>query len=174
LASSLDDIIVVIGHEADAVRAAIADLSVAVVLNQDAALGQSTSVIAGLRALAPATEAVMFLLGDQPGVDPDVIDALIAAWRETGAPVVAPRYTDRIGNPMLFDRSVFSELESLGGDTGARHVVRAYQNVGRLQLVSVGTSAPRDIDTDADYAALLASLAAPPSLPSSRERGAGR
>jgi molybdenum cofactor cytidylyltransferase len=171
LASSLDDIIVVIGHEADAVRAAIADLPVKIVLNPDAARGQSTSVIAGLRALSPEAEAVVFLLADQPTVDPDVIDALIAAWRETGAPVVAPRYTDRIGNPVLFDRRVFPELTALEGDAGARRIIRAHERSGTLQLVPVETPAPRDVDTEADYAALSTSLPLLPPLPSRPERG---
>lgn len=158
LASSLDEIIVIIGHEADAVRAAIADLPIEIVFNPDAALGQSTSVIAGLRTLAPDTEAAMVLLGDQPGVAPDVIDAIIAAWRETGAPIVAPRYLEGIANPVLFDRRVFSELATLEGDAGARRIVRAHEKTGTLHLVPVAKPAPRDVDTEADYAALSTSL----------------
>lgn len=158
LASALDEIIVVIGHEADAVRAAIADLPIEVVFNPDAALGQSTSVIAGLRALTPGTEATVFLLGDQPGIDPAVIDALIASWQETGAPVVAPRYADGIANPVLFDVRVFPELAGLRGDTGARAIVRAREKHGELSTVAIPWPAPPDIDTEADYAAMLASL----------------
>ena len=97
LASSLDQVILVVGHEADEVRAAVADLPVECVFNPDAAAGQSTSVRAGLAALSPDVEAAVFILGDQPGVDPNVIDALIDAWRASRAAVVAPRYEDRIG-----------------------------------------------------------------------------
>jgi len=158
LASSLDRVIVVVDHEADAVRAAVEDLPVDLVVNPEAALGQSTSVIAGLVALSADTEAAVFLLGDQPGVDPTVIDALIATWRETGAPVVAPAYTDGVGNPILFARRVFPELAALEGDTGARPVVRAYEQSGDLHLIPVATPAPPDVDTEADYAALLAAL----------------
>ncbi|MGH2616109.1 MAG: nucleotidyltransferase family protein [Thermomicrobiales bacterium] len=171
LASSLDEILVVIGHEADTIRESIADLPVTVALNPEAARGQSTSVIAGLQALAPETEAAMFLLGDQPGVDPEVIDALIAAWRETGAPIIAPQYTDRIGNPMLFDRRVFPELAALEGDAGARQIVRRYEKSGALHLVPVTILAPSDVDTEADYTAFIVSLAAIPPLPAHRERG---
>ena len=177
LASSLDNVILVIGHEADAVRAAVAGLPVDVVFNPDAALGQSTSVRAGLAALAPETEAALFILGDQPGVDPRVIDALIAAWRESGAPVVAPHYEDGIGNPVLFDRRVFPELAALDGDTGARPVVRAHAKSGALLEVSVAGPAPPDIDTEADYAALIDSISLEPThvppLPAHWERGPG-
>ncbi|MBA3449792.1 MAG: nucleotidyltransferase family protein [Chloroflexia bacterium] len=165
LASSLDQVTVVVGHEADEVRAALAGFPVGLVLNPDAALGQSTSVIAGMLALPPETEAAVMLLGDQPEVEPTVIDALIAAWRETRAPVVAPRYSDGMGNPVLFDRSLFPELTTLAGDTGARPIVLAHRNADTLLLVPVASPAPPDVDTEEDYAALLASLppAAPPS-----------
>jgi len=158
LASSLDQVILVIGHEADEVRDTVADLPVKCVLNPDAAGGQSTSVRAGLAAVTQEVACAVFILGDQPGVDPKVIDMLIDAWRKSRSAVVAPRYEDRIGNPVLFDRRVFPELALLDGDTGARPVVRAYQNSGELHLVPVNGAAPPDVDTDADYAALIAAL----------------
>ena len=158
LASSLDEVILVLGHKADEVRAAVAGLPVACVFNPDAAAGQSTSVRAGLSALSSNVESAVFVLGDQPRVDPNVIDALITAWRASRSPVVAPRYEDRIGNPVLFDRQVFPELALLEGDAGARPLVRAYQDTGQLQLVPVDGAAPPDVDTEADYAALIATL----------------
>ena len=161
LASSLDDILVVTGHEAEAVQAAIADLPVRIVLNPDYALGQSTSVLAGLRALPPETGAAMFLLGDQPGIAPTTIDALIQTWRETHAPVVVPSYTDGFGNPVLFDRLSFPELKSLEGDRGAISIVRSYRQRGQLASVQVASPAPSDVDTEEDYAALLAAVKSP-------------
>lgn len=158
LASSLNEVIVVTGHKADEVRGAVADLPVDCIFNPDAAAGQSTSVRVGLSALSPDVESAVFVLGDQPGVDPNVIDALITAWRASRSPVVAPRYEDQIGNPVLFDRQVFPELALLEGDAGARPLVRAYQDTGHLQLVPVDAAAPPDVDTEADYAALIAAL----------------
>ena len=151
LASSLDKVVLVVGHHAEAIRDAVAGLSLDVVFNPDAALGQSTSVRAGLAALPPDVEAAVFILGDQPSVDPDVIDALVTTWRESRAPVVAPHYEDGIGNPVLFDRRVFPELTALAGDTGARPVVHAYQASSELQVVPVAGPAPPDVDTEADY-----------------------
>ena len=163
LASSLDQVILVIGHEAEEVRAAVAGLPAECIFNPDAAAGQSTSVRTGLAALSPDVESAVFILGDQPGVDPKVIDALIDAWRASRAPVVAPRYEDRMGNPVLFDRRVFPELALLEGDTGARPVVRAYQESGEMQLVTVNGAAPPDVDTEADYAALIAAMSLRPA-----------
>lgn len=162
LTSSLDEILVVVGHHAEAVSAAVANLPVRVVVNPEAHQGQSTSVRAGLAALTHEIEAVVFLLGDQPRIDPQVIDALITVWRESGPPVVAPRYLHGIGNPVLFDRRVFPELAALRGDAGAKSVVRAYEASGDLVLVRFEQPAPPDIDTDADYQALLASLQSAP------------
>jgi molybdenum cofactor cytidylyltransferase len=177
LSSSLDQVILVVGHEADEVRAAVAGLPVECVFNPEAAAGQSTSVRAGLAMLSPEIEAAIFILGDQPGVDPNVIDTLITAWRESSAPVVAPRYEDRMGNPVLFDWRVFPELAALEGDSGARPVVRAYHDSGQLHVVPVAGPAPPDVDTEADYAALLAALSpqrAPvPPRPAHRARGPG-
>jgi molybdenum cofactor cytidylyltransferase len=158
LASSLDQVILVVGHQADEVRAAVAGLPAECVFNPDAAAGQSTSVRAGLAALSPDVESAIFILGDQPGVDPKVIDTLIEAWRNSRSAVVAPRYEDKTGNPVLFDRRVFPELALLEGDTGARPVVRAYQDSGELELAPVSGAAPPDVDTEADYAALIAAL----------------
>jgi molybdenum cofactor cytidylyltransferase len=182
LQSSLNEVLVVVGFEAEAVRRAIGDLPVRIVENPDAASGQSTSIVAGIEALHEMTrgatgvrrgdasvarpsprqsakvEAVIFLLGDQPSVDPAVIDALIAAWRDSQAPVVAPRYTGGIGNPVLFGRRVFPELMALGGDVGARAIIRKYQAASELVLVPVDRAAPPDVDTEEDYTALLESF----------------
>ncbi len=156
LASILDQIVLVVGDDAEKIITSVADLPVRVVVNPDAASGQSTSLRAGLSALPPDTEAVVFLLGDQPEVDPCVIDALIAAWRDDRSLVIAPRYPEGMGNPILFDRQVFPELVSLEGDVGARAVVLAHQKAGDLELVSVGGHRPSDVDTESDYLALLA------------------
>ncbi len=169
LASRLDEVVVVLGHEAAAVREAIAELPVTVVVNPDYAFGQSTSVQAGLAALPSETDAAVFLLGDQPGVDPEVIDALIEAWQESGAPVVAPRYANGHGNPILFDHRVFPEFAHLEGDTGAKPIVEAHKLRGDLVAVVVTTEAPRDVDTNEDFAALLASLP-PPSQPATSSK----
>ncbi len=163
LASSLDEVLVVIGHEAEAVRAVIADLPIRIVLNPDYALGQSTSVFAGISALTPKYGS-----RDVPPRRParhrsrPLIDALIQAWRETHAPVVVPSYTDGFGNPVLFDRRVFPDLTSLEGDRGANPIVRAYQPTRPTRVRPRAASpAPSDVDTEDDYAALLAATRKP-------------
>jgi molybdenum cofactor cytidylyltransferase len=162
LSTSLDVVYVVLGHHADDITPFIEDLPVRIVYNPHAGQGQSTSVLAGLNAVAPAEpDAVMMLLGDQPQIDPEVVNRLISRWQETRTGVVAPRYAGGPGrNPIIFDRVVLPELMTLTGDIGARDIVRAHQARGDISLVEVNAPAPRDVDTEADYVSVLASLAA--------------
>lgn len=164
LASTLDETILVLGHEASRIAAAIGEAGQRTVVNPAYAAGQSTSVRAGLAALAPEASAALFLLGDQPAVTPDIVDTLLAAYRTDPAPIVVPSYGGQRGNPVLFDRQLFPELEQVTGDEGARAVVRAH--VTDVRLVPVpGDAPPQDVDTEADYARLLANWPARRSPP---------
>ncbi|GAB4528145.1 MAG: molybdenum cofactor cytidylyltransferase [Anaerolineae bacterium] len=150
LASGADPVVLVLGHQADACRAALGQRPVRVLVNPDWAEGQSTSVRAGLSALPANVSAALFLLADQPGITPAVIDALIQHHQATLAPVVWPEYQGRRGNPVLFDRVTFPDLMRLTGDTGGRPVLESYA----MHAVRVPVSTPGilfDIDTPDDY-----------------------
>jgi molybdenum cofactor cytidylyltransferase len=151
LASQAEPVVVVLGHQVDACRAAIGDRPVKVVVNPDWAQGQSTSVQAGLAALPAEVSGALFPLVDQPGVTPAVINALIARHQVTLAPVVWPEYQGRRGNPVLFDRDTFPHLMRLTGDTGGRPVLNTY--AGQAERVPVPNAGVLfDIDTPDDYA----------------------
>jgi molybdenum cofactor cytidylyltransferase len=154
LAAGLDETVVVTGPEAAPLRAALAGLPVRWAVNPAPAAGQAGSIVAGVVALGPRVEAAVLALGDQPTVDPAVIRALVAAWREGGASVVAPAYRDGQGPPVLFARAVFPELRALTGDAGARAVVA--RDRARRRLVPVDGPMPPDLDTEEDYARLRA------------------
>ena len=153
LAAAPDDAVVVLGRDAEAVRAAVAGLPVRTVVNPRYAEGQSTSLRAGLDALLPGTDAVVIALGDQPLSDPGLIQRLIEVFRERGKPIVVPRYRDGRGNPVLFAASVFDELRAVTGDQGGRGVVA--RDPSRLAEVPVDAPMPPDVDTWADYEALI-------------------
>lgn len=155
IASNLDEVVLVLGHEAIRIGDAVGAWGQRLVINPDYASGQSSSLKVGLGALDPTTEAVLFLLGDQPQVTTETIDALLHAFRETGGPIVAAEYDGMIGNPVLFGRELFPDLARLSGDEGARALVRA--SSASVVRIPVGNGEPpRDVDTEADYAALLA------------------
>lgn len=157
LASSLDDVVVVLGREAEAVGAALAGLRVRTVVNPAFAEGLSTSLRAGLDALDPAVEAAVVALGDQPLPDPAVVERLVAAYRGSGRPIVVPTYRGARGHPVLFAAEVFAELRAVRGDQGAREVIA--RDPDRVAVVPLDLPAPRDVDTWEDYRELLTEAA---------------
>src|SRR5690349_23912664 len=76
-ASRLDDVVLVLGHEAEAIAEAVGEWGQRLAINPDFAAGQSTSLKVGLCAVPPDAEAMLVLLGDQPEIGPDIIDAVI-------------------------------------------------------------------------------------------------
>jgi molybdenum cofactor cytidylyltransferase len=151
LAAGLDEVVVVVGGDAEAVAAALATLPVRVVVNPRYAEGQSTSLRTGLDALRPGTDAAVVALGDQPLPDPDVIRRLVAAFRTTGRPIAVPVYRDGRGNPVLFGATLFGELRGVTGDQGGRGVIT--RDPARVAEVPVDMAMPADIDTPEDYEA---------------------
>ncbi len=133
LASRLAEVVVVLGHRAEAVGEALTGFAVRRVLNPDFEDGQSTSVRAGLKGLGPDVAAAMFLPADQPLLRPATLDRSIAAWEATGGPIVAPVHRGGWRSPVLFDRSLFGELETLSGDAGGRRLLPRY----RASIVAV-------------------------------------
>jgi molybdenum cofactor cytidylyltransferase len=152
LGAGVDDMVVVLGGDAEALAVALAPLPVRTVVNVRYAEGQSTSLRAGLDALRPGTVAAVVALGDQPLPDPDVIRRLIAAFRASGRPIAAPVYRDGRGNPVLFAAALFGELRAVTGDRGGREVVA--RDPARVAEVLVDTPMPADIDTPEDYEAV--------------------
>ena len=151
LAAGLDDVVVVLGREAEAVATALEGLPVRTVVNTHYAEGQSTSLRAGLDALRAGTAAAVVALGDQPLPDPQVIRRLVEAFRTSGRPIAAPVYRDGRGNPVLFAASLFDELRGVQGDRGGRPVIA--RDPQRVAEVPVDARMPADIDTPEDYEA---------------------
>ncbi len=150
LASRLQQVVVVLGHQADQIRRKVCLKQATVVVNENYCRGQSTSLQAGLAAIAKTADAVMFILGDQPLVGPAVIDRLIDEYVVSRALLVIPAVHGKRGNPVIVDRRIFSEINTLTGDTGARVLFNAHAD--RIREVAVSDSAIHfDIDTWEDY-----------------------
>ena len=152
LAAGLDEVIVVTPPDAAGIAAALDGLPVRYAVNADPAAGQATSVVAGIRALAPETDAALIALGDQPTLPADVIPALVRARVDTGRAIAAPVYRGERGNPVLFAADMFPELCALSGDRGARGVIE--RDAARVALVPFDVAMPPDLDTPEDYARL--------------------
>ncbi len=128
LAAPVQQVIVVLGAYFEEIAPVLDGLPVTVVRNEDWQKGQSTSMKAGLRASASGTQAALFVLGDQPHLPADLLRQLLDAHRRTLAPIVAPRHQGRRGNPVIFDRQCFPELNSITGDTGGRPLFERYRD----------------------------------------------
>jgi CTP:molybdopterin cytidylyltransferase MocA len=125
------------------------DERVRFMLNPDYRQGQSTSLRGGLGELGEGIGAAVILLGDQPDVRPEAIDAVCTAWRDGAGPIVQASYQGRPGHPTLLAREVWPELTALEGDEGARGFIAGHRD--RRVLVEVGGRPPEDIDTEQDY-----------------------
>jgi molybdenum cofactor cytidylyltransferase len=159
LAAGLDEIVVVLGREAQAVHAALDEMQVRFVVNPDFRAGMSTSLRSGIRGLATTVEAAIVVLGDQPGISASTILRLIEEYRRSGQPIVVPVYAGTRGNPVLFDASVFPELASVAGDQGGREVIG--RDPSRVATVSLPFAMPADVDTVEDYLHWLTSGTGP-------------
>ncbi|HJS27652.1 MAG TPA: nucleotidyltransferase family protein [Actinomycetota bacterium] len=145
----IEDVVVVVGHDAERVRAAV-ELPPGgrVVVNDRYAEGQSTSLSAGLRALGASSEAAIVLLADQPGIEARHVRSLRDAFG--GAPdaeILRIGFRDGPG-PALLARSVWEEAASTAGDTGARALFE--EDPDRIRWVTLDEDVPRDVDRPGD------------------------
>jgi molybdenum cofactor cytidylyltransferase len=148
--AGLDQVVVVTGAYAAEVRQALAGLNLEMIFNESWSGGLSTSLRHGIKALRPEIGAVLIVLADQPALTPGLLEMLVARYRATGAPIVAPVHRGRRGNPVLFARTVFSELLAVEGDQGGRAFLARHAD--RLEQVEVDDPAVLfDVDTLHDY-----------------------
>ena len=149
-------IVVVTGHEREKVASALEDLSASLVYNPDYAHGLSTSLKAGIAALAPEIDGVLVCLGDMPRVSAAEVDRLIGAFNPVeGRGIVVPTLDGKRGNPVLWSRQFFAEMSQVAGDVGARHLIGAYpEMVAEVEMAGDG------VLTDIDTPQALAKLAA--------------
>jgi molybdenum cofactor cytidylyltransferase len=145
----VDEVIVVVGADAERLREVCERYGVRSVANEEWERGQSTSVLAGLRACDKKSRAAVILLGDQPFVGADAVERLVAAFAE-GANVAVATYGGKRRNPVLFSREVWPLLEAeLAGDEGARSVLRRHPELV-VEVPCEGVGDPTDVDTRED------------------------
>jgi len=152
-ASSLDEVVVVLGRAVDKVREQVDFGTARVVENPVFGEGCSSSYRAGIGALNSESAAIMIILGDLPGVTPEIINHLADEWREQQAPIALCSYQGRKGHPMIFAHSMFPQLIDLHGDKAAWKLVDA--NAARVQEVKFDFPYPDDINTPEDFERLV-------------------
>ncbi len=125
--------------------------------NPNAAEGQSAAIRLATARLAadPAVEAIIFSVVDQPFLTPAVFAALAAAWTRGVGEILVSTYEGRRGNPVLFGRRFFGELQQLAGDVGGRELLRGHPEAVR-EVAMPDPAAGQDVDTWEDLRAAQA------------------
>ena len=150
LASEIVQTVVVMGHDVEAVEAAMLGKPVTLVENRQYKDGMLTSIRAGLQAVSPDAEGFMVVLGDQPSVSAPLINLLIAGFREVDKGILVPLYDDDTGHPIIISTAYRDEVMTKFDDTGLRGLIYGYREyVHRLPVEMPGVL--RDMDTPEDY-----------------------
>lgn len=145
----VDEIISVVGKDAEELGEVCEPYGVRVVENPDWDAGMSTSVKVGLETQGPKSRAAVFLLADQPLVGSEAVARLVAAFEE-GADVAVATYDGALRNPVLFAREVWLLVErELSGDEGARGFIRRHPKLV-TEVPCDGVADPIDVDTVED------------------------
>ncbi|MGB0126510.1 MAG: NTP transferase domain-containing protein, partial [Rhodocyclaceae bacterium] len=156
LASRCMQVMVVTGHEAERLEAALDGLPVSVTHNATFAEGMAASLRCGIKALPRDVDGALILLGDMPRIGPADIDRLIDVFDPDHPAIVVPERHGRRGNPVLWPRKYFAPILELRGDTGARGLLERFAaEVEAVQFDSEAIFA--DVDTPAALRELAAS-----------------
>jgi molybdenum cofactor cytidylyltransferase len=153
-APGLDELVVVLGRAASEIRQKVEFGDATVVENVEFNEGCSSSYRAGVAALNSKSEAIMIILGDQPHIEPEIIDQVAQEWRQSTAQIAVCSYRGRRGHPMIFARTMFNQLLNLHGDKAAWKLVD--QNPELLQEIYFDLPPPEDINTWQDFERLEA------------------
>jgi len=148
-ATGVDELVVVLGRAAAEIRQRVDFGTTKVVENPVFGEGCSSSYRAGIAALSPDSKAMMIILGDQPGISPEIIDRVADEWRHGGSQIALCSYRGRLGHPMIFTKSLFDQLAGLHGDKAAWKLVDA--NASLVQQVHFDLPLPEDINTMTDF-----------------------
>ena len=155
-ACEFDQLLVAVGGQSEKVLSRVNLSGASVVVNPGFGAGCSSSIAVAMDALDPAASVLVLMLGDQPGVVPATVRVLLAARGD--APIAVCRYNDGRGHPFAFGHEVFADLRSLHGDKAVWRMLD--ERAEDVEEVPVAGRIPLDVDTWADYEAVLAAAEA--------------
>ncbi|MGL4324451.1 MAG: nucleotidyltransferase family protein [Beijerinckiaceae bacterium] len=153
MASQARPVIVITGHQQEAVAAVLSDLPVTVIFNSLFETGMSSSLAAGLRALPPEASHGMILLGDMPLISSAMINAVLdLAVAKPQAAAIVPVHQGAWAHPVILHRTLFSDVMALDGDHGARAILKGRRDVQHITADDPGSI--MDADTPDAYRAM--------------------
>lgn len=154
-ASALDRVVVVLGRASDELRGSVDFGRAKVVENTAYGTGCASSLLAGMDAAGQGCEALVLLLGDQPGVRTEFLDTVLAEWRSSRPWASVTSYAGKLGrHPFVFAREAFGDLRGLHGDKAVWKLIESYPE--RVRRVEIAAPLPPDVDTPEDYELALA------------------
>ena len=150
-------VVLVLGSGASLYLRELDEERIFLTINTEWEQGMASSIKCGLTALLdklPDIESVIIMTCDQPYISGRVLDELVETQQKTGKPIVASNYGETLGPPVIFSSKYFPDLSQLEGDSGARAIVMQHPD----EVASIPFPEGKiDIDTQADYEALLKS-----------------
>ncbi len=160
--SEVEKIVVVLGANAEENRKELAGLDVTVANNPNYTAGQLSSVLKGIETVEPfSPDGILLQPVDNPMVNTEVINALVAKFSETSCPIALPTFKGKRGHPVLFSAKLFGELKNAPPDVGARSVVWSHAaEIVELETKDEGVIC--NIDTREDYENLQRNLHSAP------------
>ncbi|HXY82945.1 MAG TPA: nucleotidyltransferase family protein [Candidatus Saccharimonadales bacterium] len=146
LESKVDEVIVVLGFEANKIHKEIENLPCRIVINKEYEKGQSSSLIVGMKAIKSSTHAVLILPADIARIDTQSINLVATSYNKEDGSIVCAAHNGRLGHPILFSKAVFDEIMMITEETsGLKSLVMKHRN--ELRLVETGNE---NILTDVD------------------------
>ena len=165
----VETIVVVVGHQANLIRAHLQDLNLSFAFNPDPESEMSASIACGAKQLPREAGAVLIALTDHPAVSPEVIITIINCWKKAGAKLVIPEYDARGGHPVLVDLGFRDQLLQLDPERGLGSLFDAHR--AQVQRIPVGSPfIARDMDTWDDYRVLHEDVFGMPPPPDAASR----
>ena len=152
LTSSVDELIVVLGHQKEIVKKLIdKNEKIKFVFNKDFESGMASSIKTGLNNLSEKTESFFICLGDMPMVSHDIYNRLIKS--KDNKKIIVPTYKKQQGNPVLFDKSMKEKVIDISGDVGAKKILEL--NKDKIFNLEINDrSITVDFNTQDDFSSL--------------------
>jgi len=151
LRANTAEVIVVLGHEAAAIQNALSGRPLRFTFNPDFRRGMASSIHAGLATISPAAQAVMITLADQPLLQAEELNFLIAEFsRAAGRFIGVPTFNGQRGHPVIFDLRYRDEMLSLTGDVGCKAILARHPEAV-LEVEMPTGNVLEDADTPAEY-----------------------
>ena len=125
-----EEVLIVLGGNADQILPKLAKFenTISTVFNPDWEEGMGTSIRIGVEKLAKNSDSIIVLLSDQPFISKVLLQNMVQIYAKTQNPIISCVYNNTLGVPILFNKSIFSELLKLSGDKGAKSFLHLYEN----------------------------------------------